>query len=395
MKKLVLVLLCLVLCSCTKTNEEITYIEPVNDLYLFDYLKEDVQDVLFKANGYDTVENNYLKMIGEKLPEDLEVETYDGSILNFNDLKDKTVILEAVANWCTHCQDQTKNNNPDLEDMDDVVFIQYFNVGDKEEIKTFYEEIEMEIPDNIIIIPHDDNLKEYVDSLHPLYYPSFFIYRNGILFFATSASLTYDDYAIIRSIDNIDLLDENGQDVRNLLRDRYALYDDLSIDDQAFVDSLSSDNKSLLLNNIGKKVDYSDTYIFHNNDLYNISDLSFYQDKNVIFYYLMLDGEDDQQKVDDLNTFISENKNLEVIAVLSEGSHSSIFFYEGLERQIDAVVTTSDSDLPKVIYNFDFETYPAFVFVEKGTITGALYQEDLNINDYLIYFFGEEAIAHQ
>ena len=202
MKKLLILLLALcMLGGCSKQEAPIddetdktVYIEPVNDVDVFGYLKKDVYDRLYKANGDKEVESYLLEYIGNDLI-DYELTDIDGNTFELSDYKVSSLIIEIAGNWCSHCKDQALQYTDELlEAYPDLVFIQYFNEGDADEIKAFYAEIGHPMPENVIIVPEDNEFSSrLLSSYNPKFYPGFLFFKDGKLSWIKTSSLSREE----------------------------------------------------------------------------------------------------------------------------------------------------------------------------------------------------------
>lgn len=92
-------------------------------------------------------------IIGKDFP-DFELTTMTGKQVKLSDYKGKRVVIEMVANWCSFCQEASKNYiDAALEANPDLEFLQLFIEGDEEEVKAFYETIGKPDSDLSNVIP--------------------------------------------------------------------------------------------------------------------------------------------------------------------------------------------------------------------------------------------------
>ena len=151
MKKIVAVLLAVLLAACTGENAEPVkeeYIDPVKDVFIFAEADSGLQKRLKDANNGLDYKNYQFKMmfldIYDKEITDIEGRTYD--LRTF-----ENVILQIVSVECEHCHRQIGMID-DLLNKTDALFIQYFNVGTASEIRSLYEELDRQIPEELCIV---------------------------------------------------------------------------------------------------------------------------------------------------------------------------------------------------------------------------------------------------
>ena len=173
----VLVILFLILTACTNTisDNSVLYMDPISEGSLYDVLSDDLKNRFESINNSNPVEDYVLNAIGKPIT-DLKIKDIDSEEFSFP--KEGKVIIEAVAYWCPHCKKQIDNNNLIASQYPDIKIFQYFNEGDKEQILEFYED--KNIPEDIDIIPYDEDLSAYIMSFKPQYYPTFFFFEDGV-----------------------------------------------------------------------------------------------------------------------------------------------------------------------------------------------------------------------
>ena len=162
LKKFFIVLISFFLVSCATNKEEDKlideYIAPVKDVFLFDELDTNLKQRIRDANGNSAFQNYQFYMLNKSIYEN-DLLDINGNIINFNNYDN--FILEILSTTCSHCRDSLKNNLDSLLDLDTTI-IQYFNVGDVDDIKNLYKDIDRSIPSNIIVIGKDEGLDDYL-----------------------------------------------------------------------------------------------------------------------------------------------------------------------------------------------------------------------------------------
>ena len=225
----------------------------------------------------------------------------------------------------------------------DATLIQYFNVGEKQDILDFYQEIEVDIPSNIVIISHDDGLNDYIKNvLRAESYPTLVSYKNN--------KVSFDEYGDINdeeletfldvSFNNPVTIDANLISLDRSIED---VEESLSKDSIAKLESIDNNGKTknLTLQLIGKKCDY-ETISNDKSSIYisEIGDYSIYKDKDVVLIYTYLRDKNEIDKVEFINSLIESNSDVEYIVVLIEGLESSSNAYKLMNKKFKCKVTS-------------------------------------------------------
>lgn len=135
------------------------------------YTKEaiDLYDQVYDTN-YS--EEKILSFAGREIPE-VSLTDINGNRVNVADLKNKRVIYEFAASYCSHCKNVSKEVMEEImNENEDVIFIQIFINGDSESVREFYEDINKEIPDELIVVPRESQVITLVEGLGLEYLPS-------------------------------------------------------------------------------------------------------------------------------------------------------------------------------------------------------------------------------
>ena len=378
-KKLILLLMVFLLIGCVPKEEvieePIEYIDPVKDVFIFSKLDSGTQYRIKKANGNKDYSNYQFAILFKDVYEK-DVEDINGNTINLTDY-DK-LIVEIVSVDCAHCKKQMESIG-DFVNGFDGTFIQYFNIGDKEEIIQFYDDIE--IPENLIIISRDEDLKEYF--LHELglkKYPSMLGYYEGKVSFMIDGETDiigfreFCDLAFKERLEKEDFIDRDGNDLLNINRNIDDVKNDLSIENQNKISELDNDGytEELTYTLMSKKVDFT---IMSNkkSDIYinEIDDFTVYEDDELVLIYTFLRDNSQVDRVDFINGLIEDNPDLSFIVILIEGAESSSAALNNMKMKFKCPVVSTLGYIPSDFFKFSIAAYPTAVFVDKGTFTGA------------------------
>ncbi|MBQ1482164.1 MAG: hypothetical protein IIZ28_01190, partial [Erysipelotrichaceae bacterium] len=306
-KKLTLLLAALFLVGCTANEvpaipEEESetgivsddFIDPVNDVFIFSKLDEDLQKQIKTANCNADYENYQFKMLGKDVCEE-KFTDLAGNTVDLGQLG--TFYLEVVSVDCSHCRKQL-NVIKDLALTQDKPFLQYFNVGEKDEILSFYEEQGVSMDPDITVLSHDDVLEEYLrHEIGIKKYPTLLCFKEGKLCFSSVGEVGEEAFKTIESlcfeqgIDIASLKDENGKLLTDASRSAEDVWDDLSIENQEKIGSLDNDGytKDLTLKLIGRKADFSRIVPGQGSMYYSqVDDFKHYEKEDLILIYTYL-----------------------------------------------------------------------------------------------------------
>ncbi len=123
---------------------------------------------------YDTKysEQKILSFVGREIPSAVLFDL-NGNKINTDDLRNKRVIYEFAASYCSHCQHVSgKVLETIIEENPDVMFIQIFINGNADSVAEFYEAINKEIPDGLHVVPRSNDVISLVEGLGLEYLPS-------------------------------------------------------------------------------------------------------------------------------------------------------------------------------------------------------------------------------
>ena len=410
LKKILILFLCLFcLCSCGEqtvpegNEDKEDYIDPVKDVFIFGELDEGLQKDLKTANCHSDYQNYQFKM--------LEKEVYQNDLYDINDdlidlKKYDEFCMEVVSTECMHCIRQLRVL-PELIQDKDLTFIQYFNVGTKDEILALYEKEGLEIPENMIIISRDDGLWEYLKNVLQIKaYPSLLCFKKGKLTFMSVGEHDEESFEMLlnygfkNALNVHNLKDENGEELIKSSRNKDDVRNDLSEENRARLEALDHDDYTtdLTYQLMGKKVDF--TFAGNaNSDVYvsEIDDFSKYEDEKLVLIYTYLRDNSETDKVNFINELMLANKDVRYIVVLVEGLESSSAALKNMSIGFTCPTVSVLGKIPDDFYSFGMISYPTAVFVDRGTFTGAYSEVESKekIAEAIEMFLGEECIAYK
>lgn len=403
MKKLISILLVLCLCACSSVKEPIDkskeYITPINEVSFYEELNDTLKAKLLNIYGDDSVTNNLFEVVGKSLA-DLCLKDINGKTVDFKDYQDKEIVLEIVQNTCEHCKKQVPLTETILAN-EDIIFIQYFAWGDKEEILEFYQDAKREIPSNLIVIPIDEEMNKYVTSLSIDATPTFLLCKDGTINFACVGDLSYSKYlnakevAYTNPLKKADFVNNEGTSVFDL----YRGYDDV-------INDLSNSNKDKLakvenledmtINSIGKPVNFFELYERDVNPLYIIERYEKYINEPLVVFYIGYFKNNLEKDVYLVNDFAKKHTDLNILTVLMDTKDLSTSpLYKAANLSLLTDVVSSNSEIPVALLDTYVVTYPACIFIQDNIITGGLYSyESVEDLEYAYdIFIGEDSIA--
>ncbi|MBR5754700.1 MAG: hypothetical protein IKX97_02605 [Erysipelotrichaceae bacterium] len=405
-RKIIVILLVLMCVSCAAKDDADTfseeYIDPVKDVFIFSELDRKLQDRIYDAAGREP--GNYqLKMLFRNIYDGVVEDIY-GNLVSISD-HDK-VFLEIVSTKCSHCKNQLSMMD-DFLSKEDVQFVQYFNVGDSEEIIGFYDEAGVEISDDVIIIPKNDELKEYIrDYLGVEMYPTLVSFLNGKVAFVTGGEIdaqTFEKIYDISFTDPLkpeDFIDEDGNNIVDRDRTAKDVEKSLSAHNLEMLRSLDNDDMTydLTLTVIGSPFDF-DTVSNSKSSAYinEVEDFGEYKDRQLIVIYTYLRDNSETDKVEFINSLIDEENGYEYVVVLYEGLESSSAALQNMDVGFRCPVVSMNSDVPDDLGRVHFDDYPSAAFIDRGTFTG-VYSNIKNVQDFneaLELFLGDGCIAYK
>ena len=403
MLKKLIILLFILLVSCDSKqviNEEKQYIDPINDLYIFDELNTNNQELINLATGNKEYRNEQFKMLYKDIYCKDIVDIFGNK---YNLSKYDNLVFEVVSVECEHCKNFIKEHSNNLLSHG-IQVVQYFNVGNKDEIINFYNDMDMEIPNNIIVVEKNDDLYSYVkDYIRIVKYPSLISYKNGKVSFMVDGEKNdsnlnaFYNISFINPLTIEDLSNEDGNSYIEICRNENDVLNSLSDDNLSKLKSLDNDDNTVSYTSklIGSKVDY-DNMSGHKDSTYisDIEDYSYYKDKNVVLLFTYLNDASEIEKINEINNIIAMNDNLEYIVVLVEGMESSSNIYRSMPIKFNCKVVSVLGYIPNDFFKLGIKNYPTAFFIESGTYTGAYSNiEKDRFNEAIDLFIGDNSIA--
>lgn len=394
-------MLCLVACENKNEEEEIEYIEPINNIVIFDELVPDVRVRILKASNNNKPSNEDFKMIGKTLYQK-ELVDINGNTIKLTDYDN--LLVDVISINCGKCRQQLLDVNKLISD--EYTTVLFFDVGTKEEILSLFEELDMEIPEDLIIISENRYLKKYiVDELNIYKYPTMICFKNQKVTFDNSGYLDEDSYeylidlGFINPLSEKDFLNNDGINAINLNRTIDDLRSDLSKDNLDRLNKLDNDDYTVELTCqlMSKDLDFDDLQECNSNIYINeVEDFSYYKDKKLVIFYTDLKNVNDTEKIDFFNSLMA-NDEYEYLMVLIEGLESASDVYKSIDSKFNCPVVSNLSSRPIGFFDFGLASYQTAVFVDRGKYVGA-YSNIKNLecfNEALKMFLSDECIAYK
>ena len=398
MKKIILVLLLILFgCSNEQVSNTVTYIEPVKEGNLFDFLNADTKALLKDVNNGECVENITLKNLGKDLPS-YELETIDGAVVNLSDYKDSKLVMEVVSIYCGHCKEQALNNNPYIvSNHSDVTFITYFVNADKDSVNAFYKEIGVEHnnPNELITIKNE-KLNDYMSQDYSFNAtPTYFFFNKGKMTWCNVGTIDKEDFeslyefAFNTKFDTKDLTTDDGTSIFDYIRSIDDVKNDIDEDKYNKLVSLDNDEKTtyLTLKHIGQTFEFNNQY----NDESNFrSEIDFnidYTEDQIAF--IMMSGYD-EELINTINSFYETNKDIKVFVINTSDKDN-----EKIADESKALLASIMNKIPKFLDSGELGNYPSILFVQDSIITGIYSNFDTvdNLNSAKELFLGIDSIA--
>lgn len=400
LKKILIILSALMLVSCAdKPIEEPQkeYIDPQTDIFIFGELDETNKAIIKKANGNKDYKNNQFKMLNKDVYSN-DLIDIDGNKVNFKDF-DKFV-LEVVSTTCEHCHKMIEEHLDEMLERG-ITLVQYFNNANDYDVREFYNDLNREIPNNLIVISRDEQLYEYLhDYLVLESYPTLISYVDSKVTFNKNGDISTDElnayYEV--SFNNILANDEKINNVIAKCRTREDVKNSLSKENLEKINNLDNDSHTLdfTLNIIGKKLDF-DRISNDKSSVYinEIDSYDEYKESDLVLLYTHLGSDEDISKINYINKLVNSNDKVKYIVVLVEGLESSSNIYKDIEPKFVCPVVSVLGYIPNDFYTIGFRNYPSALFVEKGTFVGAYSNINSidNFNKAIDMFIGDNSIA--
>lgn len=398
MKKIILVLLLILFgCSNTEATDELTYIEPVKEGNLFDFLNADTKALLKDVNNGQDVENTTLKNLGKDLP-DYDLDTINGDVVKLSDYSNSKLVIEVVSTYCSHCKEQALNNNPYIvSNHSDVTFITYFVNGDIDSVNAFYKEIGVEHnnPNELITIKNE-RLNDYMSQNYSFNAtPTYYFFNKGKMTWCNVGTIDKEDFeslyefAFNTKFDTKDLTTDDGTSIFDYIRSIDDVKNDIDEDKYNKLVSLDNDEKTtyLTLKHIGQTFDFNNQY----NDESNFkSEIDFNIDytKDQIAF-IMVSGYD-PELIDIINSFYETNKDIKIFVINTSDKDN-----EKIADELKAPLASIMNKIPKFLDSGELGNYPSALFVQDSIITGIYSNFDTvdNLNSAKKLFLGSDSIA--
>ncbi len=399
MKKIILVLLLILFaCSNEQASNTVTYIEPVKEGKLFDFLNADTKALLKDVNNGQDAENTTLKNLGKDLP-DYDLDTINGDVVKLSEYKDSKLVIEVVSTYCSHCKEQALNNNPYIvSNHSDVTFITYFVNGDVDNVLAFYKEIGVEHnnPNELITIKNE-KLNDYMSQNYSFNAtPTYYFFNKGKMTWCNVGTIDKEDFeslyefAFNTKFDTKDLATDDGTSIFDYIRSIDDVKNDIDEDKYNKLVSLDNDEKTtyLTLKHIGQTFDFNNQY----NDESNFkSEIDFNIDytKDQIAF-IMVSGYD-PELIDIINTFYDDNNKDIKIFVINTSDKGN----EKIADELKAPLASIMNKIPKFLDSGELGNYPSVLFVQDSIITGIYSNFDTvdNLNNAKELFLGSDSIA--
>ena len=293
------------------------------------------------------------------------------------------VFFEVVSVKCSHCR-RMLHQLQEMEKPSDVLFVQYFNVGEKQEICDLYAEEEVTMRKDFFLVAHQDELADYIrHDLKIESYPTLICFKDGKVTFSIVGEFDQTKWPLITDISfanplsREELSDEKGNYLPDLIRTSDDVKASLSKENQEKLESLGSESEKLTLKRMGKTFSFAIVRTSHSSVYYNeIEDYSSYADKELVIFYDDLNEGDPKEKIALVNELIKTQADREYIVVLDEGMASSSSVLENSGMRYECPVISMLSAIPEDFIDYEIGSYPSAVFVEKGTVTGVCTQLD-------------------
>lgn len=365
------VLLCLVACDTRQNNivEEDVFIEPMKDIFIFSELDDGLKNDVKRANGGKDFKNYQFKMLNKDVYENDLIDIY-GNLINLKNYDE--FILEVVSVECSHCKQMIAEHLMEMLEKG-VKLVQYFDVGNKDEIIDLYNELDIEMSEDIVYLSRDDDFRVYIkDYLGLVSYPSLVCFKDNKVVFNEVGELSLGSLEKLYELSFLNTLciDQSIIDKDRTIDD---VKNDLSEQSISRIEYLDNDEftSDLTYQIMGRKVDYatvsnSDSNLF----VKQIDDFSKYENSDVVLIYSYLKDED-VSKIGFVNSLIDSNSEYDYILVLVEGLDTSSKVYNSMSTKFKCPVVSSSSAIPDDLYTRGMAAYPSAIFIKKGYFVGA------------------------
>ena len=361
----------------TEAVEKDIYIDPVRDVFIFGELQETLKEEIKTANGHAEYSNYQFKMLQKELYEQPlhDIEGNEIILSQYDNL-----VLEIVSVQCSHCMKQLHVLSKLIEGKD-ITFVQYFNVGKKEDILDMYQKEDVQIDDRMILIGEDEGMKDYVKNILGVKsYPTLLSFKDGKVSFDATGEADETSFSMFLKlgfdeiIDVHELKDEDGNELLSLSRSIDDVKNDLSLENREKLEALDHDDYTCQLTYqlMGKKVDFSLISNSYSEVYMNeVDDFSLYEEEKLVLIYTYLRDNSETDKVEFINDLIKDDDDIQAIVVLIEGLESSSAALKNMKIRFLCPVVSILGRMPDAFYSFGLAAYPTAVFIDKGVFTGA------------------------
>ena len=358
-------------------EEKEEFIDPVKDVFIFGEIEPDLRQKLKLANCRSDMNNYQFSMLGKDVY-DGDLTDIEGNTVGLKQLN--TFFLEIVSVNCSHCKKQLHVMESLIEGKE-IPFVQYFNVGNKEEILEMYDSEGVALSDDMIVIAEDEDMKEYVKNVLKMKsYPTLLTCKDGKISFDAVGELDGESFEEVCRFgftdvfDVHELKDGDGRELLSLNRSIDDLKSDLSEENIAKIETLDNDDYTADLSYrlMGRQLDF-DTISNSRSDVYfnEVDDYSIYEDEELVLLYTYLRDNSETDKVEFINELIASDPELKYIVVLVEGLESSSAALKNMKIRFNCPVVSVLGRMPDDFFGFGLVNYPTAIFVEKGTFSGA------------------------
>lgn len=394
MKKFAIFVLSILLCGCSSnvapnTENKNDFIQPTNEVIFMDTLSVEDQEKLIDLNDGYFMDNTQFEVVGKELI-NFDLKDINGNDINLLDLKGENVLLEVVTNWCEFCLEQERSNNPEIrKNHPEIKMIQYFANGNKEDIEAFYTTIETEIPDDVIIIPENEQFTELLTFEYGINaFPSILSYdKNGEVSWYKIGLMDNDSFEKL-----YDIMFNEALGLDTLTNTDGKNYEEAVRSWQDVKNSFPNDVKDQLTELSHKNL-FFDLGLYENyHHEVNITDKSIVSDitnqelkisDKVMIHFI--DYREINNNFENFNKLMDQYPEYQVINVILSDMDSSEYDKE-IINQLNGFNITGYATVPEDLYNIKIYNDPTIVKIENNIIEGVWSGNELN-NEEVIKLF--------
>lgn len=405
-KSLAMLMAGICLFGCSSTSSSGITVEPVmSNSGLEDIMPEETYKMMSGVYGTQFKNSaSMLNYVGEDI-KDIKLATKEGTLLTYEDLKDKKVVVEVVANWCEYCKTQTTDYLDEIyAGNEDIVFVQLFAEGNSAEIDAFYSEtgksidadyvIPAEVDESVEVslgliekegsAPYQKNaISSLLTKIGVESYPSFvFFDEDGKLAWSNAGILMAGQFEMLAEVaygeTKIYETFKDGEiDFDALFRTADEVKESLNDEAEELIKTVETDENALtvLYSNLNRNwldVEFTDI----NDESVVMSDL---KGKKFIFEILTTDEENfsgSKTSAKNLKKFKDDGYTYIQFWLLADtetGADVETYFKENeIEKTADYIIAlTEENDLAE-LGNIDLWTFPTQFFIDEDfKIAGA------------------------